>query len=159
MALLPEGFYLRYMRLDDLEQVADLDRRSFPLPWSLSSYRYEILHSKISHCWVVETNQNTSAIIAAVMVFYHVVDEVHIATIAVDERYRRTGIASCLIEELLGYCNTHKAQRVFLEVRLSNLAAQALYIKHGFVFTGVRKGYYSDNHEDALLMERILDNQ
>ncbi|HET58745.1 MAG TPA: ribosomal-protein-alanine N-acetyltransferase [Chloroflexi bacterium] len=159
MASLPEGFYLRDMRLDDLEQVADLDRLSFPLPWSLSSYRYEILQSKISHCWVVETNQNTSAIIAALMVFYHVVDEVHIATIAVDERYRRTGIASCLIEELLVYCNTHKAQRVFLEVRLSNLAAQALYIKHGFVFTGVRKRYYSDNHEDALLMERILDNQ
>jgi ribosomal-protein-alanine N-acetyltransferase len=157
MAMLPEGFYLRDMRLADLDQVVELDRRSFPLPWSLSSYRYEILHSKISLCWVVETNQNTSTIIAAVMVFYHIVDEVHIATIAVDEKYRRSGMASALIDELLAYCRLHKAQRVFLEVRQSNLAAQALYQKHGFVFNGMRKGYYSDNHEDALLMERILD--
>jgi ribosomal-protein-alanine N-acetyltransferase len=159
MAMLPEGFHLRDMRLDDLDQVADLDRRSFPLPWSLSSYRYEVLHSKISHCWVVETNQNTRPIIVAVMVFYHILDEVHIATIAVDERYRRSGIASVLIGELLEYCRVSKAQRVFLEVRLSNLAAQALYRKHGFIFNGVRKGYYSDNHEDALLMELILDDQ
>lgn len=159
MAMLPEGFHLRDMRLDDLDQVVDLDRRSFPLPWSLSSYRYEVLHSKISRCWVVENIQSTNPIIAAVMVFYHIVDEVHIATIAVDERYRRSGIASALIGELLEYCRVYKAQRVFLEVRLSNLAAQALYRKHGFVFNGVRKGYYSDNHEDALLMERILDDQ
>jgi [ribosomal protein S18]-alanine N-acetyltransferase len=159
MVMLPEGFHLRDMRLDDLDQVVELDRRSFPLPWSLSSYRYEIMHSKISRCWVVEANQTHSPIIAAVMVFYHIVDEVHIATIAVDEHFRRSGIASSLIDELLGYSRLHKAQRVFLEVRQSNLAAQALYLKHGFVFNGIRKGYYSDNHEDALLMERILDSQ
>lgn len=147
------------MRLEDLDQVADLDRRSFSLPWSLSSYRYEILHSKISHCWVVDTNQKTKPNIAAVMVFYHILDEVHIATIAVEESYRRSGIASALIDELMEYCQAHEVHRVFLEVRQGNLAAQALYQKHGFVFNGVRKGYYSDNHEDAMLMERILDNQ
>lgn len=157
MAMLPAGFFCRDMRLDDLAQVVELDRRSFSLPWSESSYRYEILHSKISHCWVVETHQNSCSIIAAAMVFYQIVDEVHIATIAVDERFRRSGIASALIEQLLGYCKCHKAYRVFLEVRKSNLAAQALYQKFGFIVNGVRKGYYSDNHEDALLMERILD--
>lgn len=159
MPSLPEGYSLRKMRLDDLDQVVDLDRRSFSLPWSLSSYRYEILHSKISHCWVVEADRPTGALIAAVMVFYHIVDEVHIATIAVDERCRRMGIASRLIEELLRYCQMYQANRVFLEVRQSNLAAQTLYKKHGFVLNGVRKGYYSDNHEDALLMERILESQ
>jgi len=83
-----------------------------------------------------------------------VTDECHILNLAVHPRYRRTGLASQLIEFLFRICQRKKIAQYSLEVRISNAAAISLYQKHGFMICGTRKGYYSDTGEDSLIMQR-----
>ena len=80
------------------------------------------------------------------------VDEAHIVAIAVREAYRRNGIGELLLAESIELALENHQENVTLEVRRSNLAAQALYEKYRFLKVGVRRRYYSDNHEDAVIM-------
>src|SRR5512135_1878499 len=84
--------------------------------------------------------------------FWLMVDEAHISTIAAHHDWRRRGIGELLLASMIDAGAEIGAQMVTLEVRLSNLNAQSLYRKYGFEVTGRRKGYYSDNGEDALIM-------
>lgn len=84
--------------------------------------------------------------------FWVVGDEAHIINIAVREAYRRRGLGELLLMSIIDLSKKRKARNVTLEVRVSNSAAQGLYAKHGFNYVGVRKSYYIDNSEDALLM-------
>ena len=81
-----------------------------------------------------------------------VLDESHITNIAIHPNYRRQGIASMLLEKLLDYCKNRGCVSYTLEVRSGNKAAKALYEKHNFKSNGIRKGYYEDNKEDAIIM-------
>jgi ribosomal-protein-alanine N-acetyltransferase len=83
---------------------------------------------------------------------WHAADEVHLLDLAVDERSRRRGVGRELVEAVLGAARERSARLVLLEVRRSNQAAIALYRSTGFSENGVRRGYYSDNGEDALEM-------
>jgi ribosomal-protein-alanine N-acetyltransferase len=80
------------------------------------------------------------------------VDDAHIVAIAVRESYRRRGIGETLLAEAIDLAMRNFQETVTLEVRRSNTAAQALYEKYRFLKVGVRKRYYSDNHEDAIIM-------
>lgn len=146
-------FSIRKMEDKDLLRVVEIDQNSFSLPWSLTSYQFEIRRSKISRCYVAEVDVNGTLTVAAMIVAWVVVDEMHIGTIAVDAPFRRMGIASALLETVHQQAIDGKLANIFLEVRASNQGAQNLYRKFGYHTTGVRKGYYADNHEDALLME------
>ncbi|MFH1383005.1 MAG: ribosomal protein S18-alanine N-acetyltransferase [Chloroflexota bacterium] len=84
--------------------------------------------------------------------FWIMVDEAHITTIAVREKYRRQGIGELLLMSAIDLALELEAREVTLEVRISNTGAQDLYTKYGFNQTGVRRGYYTDNREDALVM-------
>ena len=84
--------------------------------------------------------------------FWIMADEAHITSIAVREKYRRRGIGELLLGSLIDLAAELKASMVTLEVRVSNYGAQQLYSKYGFVQVGIRRGYYTDNGEDALLM-------
>ena len=84
--------------------------------------------------------------------FWVVRDEAHVITIAVREAYRRWGIGELLFMSLIDKAVKLNARMITLEVRASNMVAQALYERYGFVRTGVRRGYYMDNKEDAVLM-------
>jgi ribosomal-protein-alanine N-acetyltransferase len=89
--------------------------------------------------------------------FYSIaLDEMELLTIAVDEKFRRKGYAKKLIEEMLRRAHEKKARSIFLEVRVSNSGAQALYKSFGFLPAGIRKGYYKDNGEDAIVMKKVL---
>jgi ribosomal-protein-alanine N-acetyltransferase len=81
-----------------------------------------------------------------------IVDEAHITNIAVHPHYRRRGIGEMLMKEMLERAKSHGALRMTLEVRVSNKTAQDLYIRLGFIATGIRRGYYSDTGEDATVM-------
>lgn len=81
-----------------------------------------------------------------------IADEAHIISIAVREKFRRQGAGELLIIALIELSARLKAQTITLEARISNTAAQSLYAKFGFVRVGVRRGYYTDNREDAVLM-------
>ena len=84
-------------------------------------------------------------------------DEVHIVTIATHPHYRRRGLSESLLVQMIEQCRNQGARLVTLEVRVSNLAAQQLYAKLGFVEVGLRRAYYHDNREDAVLMTLYLD--
>jgi len=139
---------IRKMMLDDIEQVVAIDRVSFSLPWPERSFRFELTDNPASRCWVAEVDGK----IVGMIVVWLIVDEVHVATIATHPEFRRQGIAKNLLSYALQYMSTEGAQSSFLEVRASNLAAQDLYRKFGFEESGVRRRYYRDNDEDAILM-------
>lgn len=147
------SFSIRQMENRDLERVVEIDQSCFTLPWSLTSYQFEIRRSKISRCWVAEVNVDGNDLVVGMIVAWVVVDEMHIGTVAVDADYRRLGIASTFMETVHQQAKDEGLTKVFLEVRKGNLPAQSLYHKFGYEIAGVRKGYYADNHEDALLME------
>ncbi len=139
---------VRRMRLDDVAAVHAIDMLSFNLPWSERSYRYELTENPVSRGWVAEMEGQ----IVAMLVLWFIIDEAHIATIAVHPDFRRRGIGEQILLQALGSAQNEGARRAFLEVRAGNVAAQAMYKKYGFEVAGVRPGYYKDNDEDALLM-------
>ncbi len=137
----------------DLEAVVALDRMSFSLPWPESSFRFEVEENKVSRCWVaVIREEDATPIIVGMIVIWLIVDEAHVATLAVHPEYRGMGIARRLFAYTLLDAYHSGASRSFLEVRRGNLAAQQLYQQFGFKEVGIRPRYYRDNHEDAVMM-------
>lgn len=139
---------IRRMQVDDLPQVQAIDRISFSTPWPKNAYRYELLENPNGHCWVAEMDNK----IAGLLVCWLVVDEGHIATIAVHPDQRGLGISKKLVITGLADLISKGAVSATLEVRAGNLVAQNLYRYFGFEEVGLRKRYYKDTNEDALLM-------
>jgi [ribosomal protein S18]-alanine N-acetyltransferase len=150
---LPEVFVLRPMTLDDLPQVYRIELDSFTLPWPFNSYVHELTNSLVSRCFVAATTgTGEHKKIVGMIVIYLIEDEAHVATFAVHPEFRRNGIGWRLLLHSLKETNLEGATHALLEVRAGNLSAIRLYEKFGFVQVGIRKNYYADNHEDALLM-------
>ncbi len=143
---------IRPMQLEDVAEVRSIDVLSFSMPWPESSYRYELLENQASRSWVAEvvTEQGEKKIVGMVVVWL-VIDEAHIATIAVHPSFRGLGIGKKLLVTGLKEAIRLGMEEVTLEVRRGNLAAQSLYHQFGFQQVGVRPRYYRDNQEDALI--------
>jgi [ribosomal protein S18]-alanine N-acetyltransferase len=153
MSLLQTGLTLRTMTLDDLPQVYRIELDSFTLPWPFNSYVYELTESKVSRCFVAATIDATGhKKILGMIVIYLIEDEAHVATFAVHKDFRHEGIGWRLLHHALKESAQDGASHAFLEVRASNRPAIDLYDKFGFLTVNVRKKYYADNNEDALLM-------
>ena len=145
--------YLRPMRMEDVEQVYAIDVLSFAMPWTERSYRFELTENPAAGLWVAEVMDETgSPHLVGIIATWFIIDEVHVANIAVHPDYRRLGIGRKLLAHALLHSAYKGANTAMLEVRRTNLGAQGLYKKFGFVEVGVRVHYYSDNNEDALLM-------
>jgi ribosomal-protein-alanine N-acetyltransferase len=140
---------IRMMELEDLAAVIQIDQMSFALPWPARTFHYEVSDNHAARCLVAETEDHR---IAAMIVSWIVVDELHIATFATHVEFRRQGIGARLLSEALSDAGRLGARRAFLEVRAGNEAAQTMYKKFGFQVTGRRPKYYRDNAEDAILM-------
>ena len=143
----------RRMLPEDVEQVYAIDVLSFKLPWSVRSYRYEVTENQASRDWVAEAvdDQGHTQIVGMIVVWV-ILDEAHVATIAVHPDFRRRGIGRQLLALALLDALESGVTQSLLEVRRGNLNAKAIYEQFGFEVVGVRPGYYADNHEDALLM-------
>jgi ribosomal-protein-alanine N-acetyltransferase len=139
---------VRAMTLDDLEAVQTIDRLSFTLPWPVSAYRYELTENESSECYVAE-HQGT---VTGMVVVWYILDEAHIATIAVHPDWRGHLIGQTLLRTALQAAIRRGAALATLEVRSGNIVAQSLYTQFGFKVRGVRSKYYRDNNEDALIM-------
>lgn len=139
---------LRKMTLDDVEQVVAIDKMSFSLPWPTSSFHFELTDNPASRCWVAELDGR----IAAMLVAWFIVDEIHIATLATHPDFRKQGIGKKILSFTLQSAKDEGAVSSFLEVRESNDAALMMYREFGYVESGRREGYYKDNGEDAILM-------
>lgn len=142
------NLYIRKMTLEDIRAVVELDHISFSLPWPERSFRFELTDNPASRCWVAEADGR----VVGMLVAWLFVDEAHIATIATHPDYRRQGIARKLLTYALQSALREGAESSFLEVRESNVPAQDMYRKFGYVEVGRRKRYYRDNDEDAILM-------
>ena len=147
----PMTYKLRRMRRSDVPEVLALEQRIFPTPWTQKSYEFELERNPASEQWVIETV--SEAQLVAYSVCWTLGDEIHIANIAVAPRFRRRGLGRRLLAHVLHRAVAKGLLSATLEVRASNLAAQAMYAGFGFIEIGRRKRYYSDNHEDALLMQ------
>ena len=144
---------IRPMRLDDLEQVQAIDRVSFSMPWPPSSYRYELKENHFSFLYVAETHLHAGRPrVVGMIVVWMIMDEAHIATLAVLPEYRQRGISQRLLTAALKESIRRGARLATLDVRAQNKIAQTLYRRFRFIVVGRRPRYYQDNHEDALLM-------
>ncbi len=144
---------IRPMKSEDLAQVQTIDQLSFSMPWPVSAYEYELYENPLSLLWVAEAHmpEGEDKVVGMVVVWL-IVDEAHIATIAVLPEYRGQGIARCLLVTALQAVIRRNFRIATLEVRSGNLAAQNLYSRFGFATVGFRPQYYRDNNEDALIM-------
>lgn len=137
------------MESADIPRVFDIDRASAVLYWPEKSYHFEVEKNESSRPFVaVDANGR----IVGFIVFWLIIDEAHLANFAVDEQVRCQGIGWALLTHGLRVCYEGGARVSFLEVRAGNEPAIHLYEKAGYHTEGVRKKYYQDNHEDALLM-------
>ena len=133
------------MTLEDVPQVHQIDRLSFSMPWPENAFRYELSQTSYSLCRVAEAGlPDGSQLVVAEMVVWLILDEAHIATIAVHPDYRGQGISRQLLVAVLCECIRRGAHLATLEVRANNLVAQALYRRFRFEVAGRRPRYYRD---------------
>jgi [ribosomal protein S18]-alanine N-acetyltransferase len=135
------------MTTADIEKVIAIERSSFPFPWSTRFFLDE-LKVDCARSFLAEVDER----IVGYVLFWILPEEVDIHNIAVHPDFRRQGIGRLLLEQVVAAARRLGRLRVTLDVRFSNAPAQNLYRKFGFVIRGLRKGYYSDNGEDALVM-------
>ena len=141
---------LRRLETGDLEDVEVIERESYPTPWSRSMFDAEL--RKPSSLALGAFTEDELLVGYAFVSRY--VDAWHVMNVAVANAYRRRGIAVALLERLFEVTATDPRRGYTLEVRVSNTGAIALYERLGFESRGVRRGYYTDNREDALIMWR-----
>ena len=137
----------------DINDVYKISKSSFSIPWSIESIKGELNNPLAKY--IVAKDENTNIIVGFVGAWI-VVGEASITNIAVHPDYRDKGIGSKLLSSLVNLCSDLNCTLINLEVRESNYSAQNLYKKYGFTIDGIRKGYYEDNKENAILMSKIL---
>lgn len=140
------------MTTADLDEVMAIERTAFPFPWSAVFFRQE-LQVACARSILAEADGK----IVGYVLFWLLPGSIDIHNIAVHADFRRRGIARVLLGKVVQEAERQSITRVMLEVRKSNLPAQQLYDAMGFSTTGIRKGYYSDNGEDALAMTLELN--
>ncbi|MEX1018719.1 MAG: ribosomal protein S18-alanine N-acetyltransferase [Litorilinea sp.] len=145
----------RPMQEQDVDAVMALEEICFPTPWSRDMYVHEIAENPYGSYWVLApmpSAQNNMPPLLAYGGIWLIGDEVHITTLASHPDWRRRGYAGQLLLHLLTQARNGGAVLATLEARTNNAAAVGLYAKLGFESVGVRKGYYADTNEDALLL-------
>ena len=177
MTIALSPYYLRPMTVDDLPQIAEIEAQSFPSAWPSTAYKRELQRNNLARYLVavrrepprparsglrrVAANlrnlfagepQSLPEFVAGFVGVWFMVDETHIVTIAVRESERRKGIGELLLLAAYDLSHERGLHVLTLECRVSNTAALALYEKYGFQRLGIRKRYYTDNNEDAVIM-------
>ncbi len=142
------------MTEEDLDEVLEIEKISFPLPWSRPLFEKELQNAHAFNLVLRDLKKGGRGV-AGYVVFWHVADEMHLLQLAVHEDYRRRGLGRLLLAEAIRLAGEKGCLHAFLEVRQVNEAGKALYLNFGFKEIGLRKKYYSDG-EDACVMGRPL---
>lgn len=145
------GVHLRKMQLGDIDQVVEIEKQSFPTPWSTFAFTCEILDNNFAN-YLVLTPENDRSCIIGYGGMWIILDESHVTNIAISPSYRGKGLGEYLLRQMIVTALAKGAEKMTLEVRVSNTNAQKLYKRLGFEAAGIRKGYYVDNNEDAIIM-------
>ncbi len=147
MAILIPQLVIEPMRAEDIPEMMEIERMCFRTPWHENAFYNELHHQPA--CYLVAKVGGRVAGYAGMWV---IMDEAHITTLAVHPHHRRHHIGERLLLGLLECAIARRARHATLEVRETNVAAQRLYTKYGFYTVAIRKGYYADTGEDALIM-------
>ncbi len=140
---------LRRLQLRDLGAIEEIERASYPTPWSRSMFAGELAKPSSICVGAVDA---VSGVLIGYLIVSRYVDAWHIMNIAVAPEQRRRGIARTLLEHLFDITHDESRRGYTLEVRVSNDGAIKLYERLGFRSRGIRRAYYTDNREDALIM-------
>lgn len=135
------------MKEADIEEVLEIENACFSTPWSKDAFKLEI-KNKFAHYVIAKVDGK----IVGYGGIWLIIDEGHITNIAVKKEFRDMKVGSHLLKALIELSKERNITSMTLEVRESNIAAQRLYEKYGFKEVGLRKAYYSDNNEDAMIM-------
>lgn len=138
----------RKMTIDDLDDVREVEVSSFTLPWSREAFFNELTKNQFANYLVLEVDHKVVGYCGV----WIIVDEAHITNIAILPDYRGMKLGEALMGKVMELARDLGALRMTLEVRVSNERAQNLYRKFGFEDGALRKQYYTDNMEDALVM-------
>lgn len=144
------SFALRRLELDDLDAIEAIEQVSYPAPWSRAMFVGELSKATARSLGAVDADGD----LIGYLVLSRYVDAWHVMNVAIAPAHRRRGVASALLEQVFAETAEDARRGYTLEVRVSNTAAIALYERFGFRSSGVRRGYYTDNREDALIMWR-----
>jgi [ribosomal protein S18]-alanine N-acetyltransferase len=144
-------FSIRRMSGKDLDEILAIEEAAYRIPWSRRAFEAEL---RAQHAFPLVIGQSSSPFVLGYICSWLTPDECHILNLAVHPSFRRMGLASQLMETLIETCRKRGVMDYFLEVRISNEEAIALYRKLGFRVCGLRKRYYADTGEDALVMQR-----
>ncbi|WP_342048728.1 ribosomal protein S18-alanine N-acetyltransferase [Bacillus sp. OTU530] len=143
-----ESIIFRDMKPEDIAQVVAIEQVSFAIPWTFETFEREMTINEYARYTVMEKD---GAIIGYCGMWL-ILDESHITNIAILPEYRGRNLGEALLNEVIEKAKKLGAHSMTLEVRVSNEIAQKLYRKFGFLNGGIRKRYYTDNYEDALVM-------
>jgi len=145
---------LRRLDLSDLDAIEQIETRAYATPWSRSMFASELAKPASICIGAFEGDELVGYVINS-----RYVDAWHVMNVAVDPDRRRRGVASALLEDLFEQTRDDERRGYTLEVRISNEGAIRLYERLGFEPRGLRRGYYTDNREDALIMWRDADGE
>lgn len=148
-------FKIRPMESRDLVVVWEIEKLCFSIPWAKNAFLIEISENRCAKYFVAHINEQ----IIGYGGMWLMVDEAHITNIAVHPSFRKRGVGLTILKALADEALRNGADKMTLEVRVSNHKALKLYEGMGFVGVGVRKRYYSDNDEDALIMWKTIDKE
>jgi len=140
---------IRDLKSEDLDQIAELEKICFSLPWSKESFANELLNQWAYYQCAIADNK-----LVGYMGLWKIIDEGHITNVAVMPEYRKNGIASLMISKMIEICKCSEITSMTLEVRESNLEARNLYERFGFIAMGKRPNYYQKPTEAAIIMWR-----
>lgn len=138
----------RYMKEEDIDQILEIEHASFATPWSREAFYNEIYNNKFAVYIVLEEDDKIIGYCGA----WVVIDEAHVTNVAILPAYRGRHLGEALLRKMMTVAKDMGARSMTLEVRVTNNVAQSLYRKLGFQNGGIRKNYYTDNQEDALVM-------
>ncbi|MGY0694890.1 ribosomal protein S18-alanine N-acetyltransferase [Virgibacillus sp. FSP13] len=139
---------IRKMEYNDIDQVFEVEQASFDTPWAKDIFEQEIVENQFAHYFVLELDKK----IIGYAGLWVVIDDAQITNIAVMPNYRGNKLGEKLFHYTMGQAIRLGGRRLSLEVRTTNVVAQRMYRKFGLVPGGIRKNYYTDNQEDAIVM-------
>lgn len=145
------------MKIEDLDEVLDIEQRCFSMPWTRMMFETEVKNKNITYPLLARwkgdgKNEKGNYPICGYVIFWKILDEIHIGNVAVPQEHRRRKIGSFLIEKIIKLAKEWNAIQITLEVRESNHAAIQLYKRYGFREIAIRRDYYSNPTEDAIVM-------
>ncbi|MDP4553588.1 ribosomal protein S18-alanine N-acetyltransferase [Alkalihalobacillus macyae] len=143
----------RSMTVEDIEAVMRIEKATFPTPWSRTAFYNEVVINHFATYLLLEVGEE----VAGYCGVWVIIDEAHITNIALHPDYRGMKLGEALLKRAIDFAKSRGALKMTLEVRVSNTIAQNLYRKYGFEEGSIRKNYYTDNQEDALVMWVKLD--